>query len=344
MFRDHVAEPSGWSHRLAAVRRRGRMRERTPFRAELLDAAADAAAARHHRHGERRRSTWRRHGARHHRVRHPGAAPTPTAELTWALILGLLRHMAREEARSARRRLADHGRAATWPAGRSACSASAGSAARWPRIGTAFGMEVIAWSQNLTRARARRRRRVGRPRTSCSPRSDVVTIHLVLSDRTRGLVGARELALMKPTALLVNTSRGPIVEQDALVAALTATSIAGAGSGRVRRRAAARPDHPLRTLPNVLATPHIGYVTEDLYRIFYSDAARASPPGWTGDDTLEPANQQGLRPAGRAMAREMMNPPFRDKDARHGASDWQNRRDRGPCRSYPLQQKEHPTS
>ncbi|MBV8692266.1 MAG: D-2-hydroxyacid dehydrogenase family protein, partial [Actinobacteria bacterium] len=99
-------------------------------------------------------------------------------------------------------------------------------------------------------------------------RADIVTVHLVLSDRTRGLIGRDELALMKPTAFLINTSRGPIVDDDALVDALERKAIAGAGLDAF----AVEPlpaDHPYRRLPNVVATPHIGYVTEDCYRIFY---------------------------------------------------------------------------
>ncbi|HEU5043161.1 MAG TPA: NAD(P)-dependent oxidoreductase, partial [Nocardioidaceae bacterium] len=98
--------------------------------------------------------------------------------------------------------------------------------------------------------------------------SDVVTIHLVLSDRTRGLLGERELAAMKPGALLVNTSRGPIIDQQALVAALTAGRLGGAGLD-VYDEEPLPFDHPLRSTPRTLLTPHIGYVTQDVYRLFY---------------------------------------------------------------------------
>ncbi len=102
-------------------------------------------------------------------------------------------------------------------------------------------------------------------------RADIVTIHLVLSDRTRGLLGARELGLMRPTAYLVNTSRGPIVDEGALIATLRAGAIAGAGLD-VYDEEPLPPDHPLRRLPNTVITPHLGYVTEETYQIFYSQA------------------------------------------------------------------------
>ena len=133
-------------------------------------------------------------------------------------------------------------------------------------------MDVIAWSQNLTAERAAA---VGATlagsRDELLARADVVTIHLVLSDRTRGLVGARELGLMRPTAYLVNTSRGPIVDEDALIATLHAGKIAGAGLD-VYDEEPLPADHPLRRLPNTVITPHLGYVTEETYQIFYSQA------------------------------------------------------------------------
>jgi phosphoglycerate dehydrogenase-like enzyme len=114
--------------------------------------------------------------------------------------------------------------------------------------------------------------------------ADVVTIHLILSRRTRGLIGAAELALMKTTAWLVNTSRGPIVEEGALVQALVSRAIAGAALD-VFDVEPLPANHPFRTLDNVLATPHIGYVAEDLYRTFYRDAA-AAISAWL-DETAE---------------------------------------------------------
>ncbi len=143
---------------------------------------------------------------------------------------------------------------------------------RVAKAGLAFGMKVSAWSQNLTPGRCAE---AGVEHTgsldALLQSSDIVTIHLVLSDRTRGLIGAHELGLMKPDALLINTSRGPIVEEAALIAALTAKGIAGAGLD-VFDREPLPPDHRFRHLSNVLATPHLGYVTEEAYRFFYGQS------------------------------------------------------------------------
>ena len=136
------------------------------------------------------------------------------------------------------------------------------------RIGSAFGMKVIAWSQNLTQERATEAGAEYVQKDDLFRRADIISIHSVLSPRTRGLVGARELALMKPTALLVNTSRGPIVEEAAIIAALKQRRIAGYG-GDVFAVEPLPANHPLRSEPRALLTPHIGYVTEETYREFF---------------------------------------------------------------------------
>ncbi len=132
-------------------------------------------------------------------------------------------------------------------------------------------MDLIAWSQNLTPERAAQFSARLVAKEELLAQADVVSIHLVLSDRTRGLIGASELALMKPGAYLVNTSRGPIVDETALVEALRGGRIAGAALD-VYDREPLPADHALRRLPNVVLTPHLGYVTTDGYRIFYGDA------------------------------------------------------------------------
>jgi phosphoglycerate dehydrogenase-like enzyme len=142
------------------------------------------------------------------------------------------------------------------------------------RIGRAFGMKIIAWSQNLTAEAAEAAGAELVMREGLFRRSDIITIHLILSERTRGLVGAAELALMKPTARLINTSRGPIVNEHALIKALRARTIAGAAVD-VFDTEPLPAKHPFRSLENLLATPHIGFVAEDLYRTFYGDAAAA---------------------------------------------------------------------
>jgi phosphoglycerate dehydrogenase-like enzyme len=140
------------------------------------------------------------------------------------------------------------------------------------RIGLAFGMKVIAWSQNLMEEKASAAGATLVDKQTLFREADVVTVHLVLSGRTRGLIGRSDFALMKPTARFVNTSRGPIVDVAAPIEALQARRIAGAAVD-VFNAGPLQADHPFRKLENILATPHIGYVTEDLYRTFYGDAA-----------------------------------------------------------------------
>jgi len=138
------------------------------------------------------------------------------------------------------------------------------------RVGLALDMEVIAWSENLTEARCAELgvTRVGKD--ALFERSDVLSIHVVLSARTRGLVGAREIALMKPTAWLINTSRGPIVDEAALIEALETNRIAGAGLD-VYDVEPLPPDHKLRRLPNTVLTPHIGGRTYENFAARYQD-------------------------------------------------------------------------
>jgi phosphoglycerate dehydrogenase-like enzyme len=155
----------------------------------------------------------------------------------------------------------------------------------------AFRMSVIAWSQNLSAERAAA---VGAELVSKEElfaRADVLSIHLVLSDRTRGVVGESELRAMKPTAFLINTSRGPIVDESALLRALREQWIAGAGLD-VYDHEPLPADHPLRSMPNTVLTPHLGYVTDDTYDIFYREIGediaafvggqpiRVINPGW----------------------------------------------------------------
>ena len=138
-------------------------------------------------------------------------------------------------------------------------------------IGNAFGMSVIAWSQNLTVERANQFGANLVRKEELFSGSDILSIHLQLSDRTRGLVGRHELALMKPTAYLINTSRGPIVDETALVQVLQSGSIAGAGLD-VFDQEPLPSDHPFRGLDNIVMTPHLGYVTRETYQVFYADS------------------------------------------------------------------------
>ena len=136
-------------------------------------------------------------------------------------------------------------------------------------VAKALGMKVIAWSQNLTPEKAKEGGTEYVSKEDLFRNADVISIHVVLSDRTRGLVRAKDLGLMKKTAYLINTSRGPIVEEKGLIAALNSKSIAGAGLD-VFDIEPLPTDHPFRKMDNVVLTPHLGYVSEENYRTFYS--------------------------------------------------------------------------
>lgn len=196
--------------------------------------------------------------------------PYPTAELTWGLILALLRHIPREDRAT---------RAGHWQTtlGLGAKGKTLGLlglgrlGGQVAKIGAAFGMAPIAWSQNLTAARAAEAGAALVAKEELFARADILSIHLVLGPRSRGLVGAAELARMKPTAFLVNTSRAPIVDEAALVAALTERRIAGAAIDVFEPEPLLK-DHPLLRLDNTVITPHLGYVTEENYRLLYIQA------------------------------------------------------------------------
>lgn len=197
---------------------------------------------------------------------------TPPVELTWALLLGLARGIVQEN-----NALRGNG---PWQSTvgadlhdrRLGLLGLGRIGSRVARVGLAFGMRVSAWSQHLTRERAEE---VGVELAASKERlladSDFVSVHLALGDRTRGLVGAAELALMKPTAYLVNTSRAAIVDQDALLAALHEGRIAGAGVD-VFDVEPLPAGHPLRSAPRLLATPHLGYVSRANYTTYYGQA------------------------------------------------------------------------
>jgi phosphoglycerate dehydrogenase-like enzyme len=210
-----------------------------------------------------------------HSGRHPAFANTAAAtpELSWGLLIATVRHLAAQDRRM---------RAGLWQsevgtilAGKTLGLLGLGRIGkRMARYGKAFEMEVIAWSQNLTAeaAAAEGVRRV--EKDELFAHADVVSIHLVLSERTRGLVTARELGLMKTTAFLINTSRGPIVVERDLIAALRDGTIAGAGLD-VFDAEPPPADHPFRSMDNVTLTPHLGYATRETLNAFYSDSLDA---------------------------------------------------------------------
>jgi phosphoglycerate dehydrogenase-like enzyme len=268
VFRDHLSDPGRVVERLRPFDVVCVMRERTPLPRLILEqlpnlklicstgsinASIDVAAAKEKGItvcGTRYTS----HGA---------------AEFTWALILAMVRNVA-AESRSLR--------AGQWQTsiggdleGKTIGLMGLGRlGSAIAKVALAFGMKVIAWSQNLTREVAEDRGARLVSKEDVLREADILSIHLVLSRRTKGIVGAPEIALMKPTAYLVNTSRGPVVDEQALIDALRNRTIAGAALD-VYDTEPLPELHPFRSLDNVLATPHVGYVTKRTYELFYRD-------------------------------------------------------------------------
>jgi len=197
----------------------------------------------------------------------PGGGNEDTAELAWGLILGAARRIAEDH--QFLRQGGWQTRIGHRVAGKTLGLLGLGRlGSAVARVGLAFGMKTIAWSQNLTAERASAQGVERVEKDELFRRSDILSVHLVLSPRSRGLVGAREIGLMKPSAILVNTSRGPICDTEAIVAALKGGRLAYAGFD-VYDKEPLPIDHPLRAAPNVILTPHIGYVTEENYRSSY---------------------------------------------------------------------------
>jgi phosphoglycerate dehydrogenase-like enzyme len=268
VFNDHLADPDAVVERLQPFDIVCVMRERTPMTRAIIERLPKLRmiASTAFRNASIDLKAAEERGIQ---VVHTGYTSAPTIELTWALILGSARNLVAENASLQsggwQRFIGDD------MAGRTLGVLGLGNVGgAVAQIGKAFGMNVIAWSQNLTAERAAAANVELVSKEELFRRADVVSIHVVLSDRTRGLVGAHELAIMKPTARLVNTSRGPIVVEADLIAALKAQKIAGVAID-VFDQEPLPLDHPFRTLPNVLATPHIGYVSRGLYTRFYQD-------------------------------------------------------------------------
>jgi phosphoglycerate dehydrogenase-like enzyme len=268
VFQDHVDDADAVVTRLLPFDIVCVMRERTPLPRSIIErlpnlklisstgpvnASIDAAAA----------------ADRGVAVFHTGYRSTPTIEFTWALILASARNIVAEN---------NSIRSGGWQTsvgmdlqGKTLGVLGLGRiGSAVARIGRDFGMNLIAWSQNMTSESAQTVGAVLVSKDQLFEQADVLTIHLVLSGRTRGLVGAAELAKMKPTARLINTSRGPIVDEQALIDALRNKQIAGAAID-VFETEPLPAFHPFRTLGNLLATPHLGYVSQGHYRTFYED-------------------------------------------------------------------------
>src|SRR5262244_1606421 len=294
VFRDHLTDLAALAERLSHFEIITCMRERTPFRRDLLErlpnlrllvttgmrnAAIDLAAATDL--GVLVCGT-------------AGGPDSPPAELTWGLILALVRHIPQEDVATR------HGH---WgvTVGMSLENKVLGVlglgrlGTKVARVGVAFEMSVIAWSQNLTAERAAQHGATLVSKDELFARSDILTIHVQLSARTRGLVGARELGLMKPTAYLINTARGPIVDEAALVQALQARTIAGAGLD-VFDQEPLPSGHPLTVLDNTLLVPHIGYVTKEQYRVRYRETVE-NVAAYLRGESLRVLNPQALAAA-----------------------------------------------
>ena len=199
------------------------------------------------------------------------SAGQPTAELTWAILLGLACQIPAHDRgmKSGQWQTKLNGNVGGKTLGVVGLGKLGSAVAR---VGLAFGMKVIAWSQNLTDERAAEVGAIRVEKKTLLSQSDYISIHLILSDRSRGLIGAKELKQMKPSAYLINTSRGPIVDEDALLEALQNHKIAGAGID-VYSEEPLPVGSPFRTLDNVLLTPHMGYVATNNISRMYSDAA-----------------------------------------------------------------------
>lgn len=268
-FREYIADPDRLVKALQPFTVLVPMRERTPLPRAVLEklpnlklivtfgmrnAAIDVAAA----------------SERGITVTGTKTSPHGTAELTWALILALSRGIVDGD-RSMRQGGWQTGIAIEL-AGRTLGVLGLGRlGAKVAQVGKALGMNVIAWSPNLTAERCAAAGVTLATKEELFRRSDVVTIHMILSERSRGLVGAPEFGQMKPTAYLVNTSRGPLVDRQALVAALTNKRIAGAGLD-VYDVEPVDGDDPLRRLANTVLSPHMGFVTVENYRAGYGEA------------------------------------------------------------------------
>lgn len=268
-FADHVSDEDALVKRLAPFDVIIAMRERTPFPRSLLQRLPNLRLL--VTTGERNASIDVAAAAESGiTVCGTGYQSPPTAEMTWALILAVARHIP-EEDRSIRSGGWQQSIGTDLAGARLGIIGLGRLGSRVARIGQAFEMDVVAWSQNLTDERAAEVGVRRLEKDELLETSDVVTIHTVLSKRTRGLIGRREFERMKPNAMLINTSRGPIVDEDALVEALREGLIAGAGIDVYGEEPLPK-HHPLRELRRAVLTPHLGYVTEKTYEVFYGDA------------------------------------------------------------------------
>lgn len=227
---------------------------------------------------------------------HAGEGAASTSELTWTLLMAAARDLANAERGVRAGRWHEGVRLGTVLEGRRLGVIGLGRlGSRVASYGKAFGMDVVAWSQNLTPERAAECGAKYVSREDLFATSDFVTVHVVLSDRTRGLIGAADFARMKPTAILVNTSRGPIVNEQDLIEALKSRKFAHAALD-VYWREPLPADHPLRGMQNVTLAPHLGYVNTDVFGHFYGESVK-NIEAWLAGKPVNVLNPDALRPA-----------------------------------------------
>jgi phosphoglycerate dehydrogenase-like enzyme len=297
VFRDHLSDLDAVAERLREFEVVCAMRERTPFPRELLERLPNLRLL---VTAGMRNASIDTEAATDLGVLVCGTdgGPTnPPAELNWGLILALARHIHQEDAATRR----GHWGTTLGPSLEGKVLGVLGLGrlgAAVAKVGVAFEMSVIAWSQNLTQERAAQHGATLVSKDELFQQSDVVSVHVQLSERTLGLVGARELALMKPTALLINTARGPIVEEAALINALRNGTIAGAGLD-VFDQEPLPADHPFLQMDNTLLTPHLGYATPEQLSIRYQGTVEdigafmeGSPIRALNPETLETARDK----------------------------------------------------
>lgn len=268
VFTDHIAEDAKLIERLKPFDAICVMRERTPLTRSILSQLPDLRLI---------VSTGSRNASIDTKavedlgitLKHTGYISTGASELTWALLMAFARHIPQES---------NSFKSGGWQqtvgidlSGKTIGIIGLGRLGeKMTQYAKAFDMNVIAWSQNLTSEKAEAAGAKLVSKEELFKQADIVTVHLVLSDRSRGIIGQPEFDLMKPTAYFINTSRGPLVNEQALIETLQQNKIAGAAVD-VFDEEPLPAEHPLRKLDNLLATSHIGYVTENTYRLFYGD-------------------------------------------------------------------------
>jgi phosphoglycerate dehydrogenase-like enzyme len=276
IFSDHIFEPAALIERLKPFDVICVMRERTPLTKKIIASLPNLKLI--VSTGRRNASIDYEAAALHNvEVSNTGYIGTGAPELTWALLMAIARDIPKENTSL---------RAGGWQTGVGidldgktiGIVGLGGIGKKIAAIAKAFNMKVIAWSTNLTEEKATEGGAVLVTKETLFKEADFITVHLVLSERSKAIIGAADFALMKPTAYFINTSRGPLVDEQSLIDVLQNSKIAGAALD-VFDQEPLPASHPFRSLPNVLATPHIGFVTEHTYKVFFEDTVRIIE-GW----------------------------------------------------------------